>query len=74
MLIGLAGLLVRRIVVDRVRYISSPSDYLMLLLILGIAATGMNNVDLEAAKQKQIEVKNVAGYSTDSVIYYRRGK
>ena len=41
MLIGLAGLLTRRIVVDRVRYISSPSDYLMLLLIIGIAATGM---------------------------------
>ncbi|MCG6887911.1 MAG: respiratory nitrate reductase subunit gamma, partial [Proteobacteria bacterium] len=30
-----------RIFVDRVRYISSPSDYLMLLLILGIAVTGM---------------------------------
>lgn len=41
MLIGLAGLFARRIFVDRVRYISSPSDYLMLLLILGIAATGM---------------------------------
>ena len=41
MLIGLTGLLARRIVVDRVRYISSPSDYLMLVLILGIAATGM---------------------------------
>lgn len=41
MLIGLAGLFARRIVVDRVRYISSPSDYLMLILILGIAATGM---------------------------------
>ncbi len=41
MLIGLTGLLARRIFVDRVRYISSPSDYLMLLLILGIAGTGM---------------------------------
>ncbi len=40
MLFGLAGLLVRRIVVDRVRYISAPSDYLMLLLIIGIGATG----------------------------------
>ena len=34
MLFGLTGLLGRRIFVDRVRYISSPSDYLMLLLIL----------------------------------------
>lgn len=41
MLIGLAGLFARRIVVDRVRYISSPSDYAMLLLIIGIAFTGM---------------------------------
>ena len=41
MLFGLAGLFGRRIFVDRVRYISSPSDYLMLLLIMGIAATGL---------------------------------
>ena len=40
MLAGLGGLLFRRIVVDRVRYISAPSDYLMLLLILGIAGSG----------------------------------
>ncbi len=33
-----------------------------------IAATGMNNVDLEYAKQKGITVKNVAGYSTNAVI------
>lgn len=41
MVLGLLGLLGRRIFVDRVRYISSPSDYLMLLLILGIAGTGL---------------------------------
>jgi nitrate reductase gamma subunit len=41
MLLGLAGLLARRIFVDRVRYISQPSDYLMLILIMGIAATGL---------------------------------
>lgn len=40
MLAGLGGLLLRRIVVDRVRYISAPSDYLMLLLIIGIGVTG----------------------------------
>jgi len=41
MLLGLLGLFGRRIVVDRVRYISGPSDYLMLLLIMGIAGSGM---------------------------------
>ena len=41
MFIGLAGLLTRRIIVDRVRYISSPSDHLMLVLLLSITTTGM---------------------------------
>ena len=41
MVAGLIGLLGRRIFVDRVRYISSPSDYLMLLLILAIAGSGL---------------------------------
>jgi len=41
MLVGLGGLFARRIFVDRVRYISSPSDYLMLILIMGIAGTGL---------------------------------
>ncbi len=40
MLIGLLGLFGRRIFVDRVRYISAPSDYLMLVLILAIAGSG----------------------------------
>ena len=40
------------------------------LKLICIAATGMNNVDLEAAKELNIEVKNVAGYSTDSVIQH----
>ncbi len=41
MMIGLAGLLVRRIFVERIRYISSPSDYLMLILLLVIGGSGM---------------------------------
>lgn len=41
MVVGLAGLLARRFLVDRVRYISTPSDYLMLALLLAIGATGM---------------------------------
>ena len=41
MVVGLIGLFGRRIFVDRVRYISSPSDYLMLILIAAIAVTGL---------------------------------
>lgn len=41
MMIGLAGLLLRRIVVDRVRYISAPSDYLMLAMLLLIGVSGL---------------------------------
>ncbi|MDH5570958.1 MAG: respiratory nitrate reductase subunit gamma [Gammaproteobacteria bacterium] len=40
MLAGLGGLWARRILVDRVRYISSPSDHLMLALLVGIGASG----------------------------------
>ena len=38
---GLAGLWVRRLFVARVRYISTPSDHLMLALLLAIAGTGL---------------------------------
>lgn len=40
MLIGLLGLMGRRIFVDRVRYISAPSDYIMLTLLLIIGVSG----------------------------------
>lgn len=35
--------------------------------LICVAATGMNNIDLDYAQQKSIEVKNVSGYSTASV-------
>jgi len=40
------------------------------LKLICIAATGMNNVDLPAAEYKGIVVKNVAGYSTKSVVQH----
>lgn len=41
MVIGLAGLWARRFLVDRVRYISTLSDHLMLALLLAIALSGL---------------------------------
>lgn len=41
MVAGLAGLWARRFLVDRVRYISTPSDHLHLALLLAIALTGL---------------------------------
>ena len=40
MIIGLLGLWARRFLVDRVRYISAPSDHLILLLLLLIGVSG----------------------------------
>ena len=40
MVVGLLGLLARRVLVDRVRYISAPSDYLWLILLIVIGMSG----------------------------------
>ncbi len=40
MLAGLLGLWARRIFQERIRYISNPSDHLMLALLVGIAGSG----------------------------------
>ena len=41
MLAGLLALWGRRFLVERVRYISGPSDHLMLMLLIGIAVSGL---------------------------------
>ena len=41
LIIGLAGLWLRRLTAERTRYISAPSDHFMLLLLIAIAASGM---------------------------------
>lgn len=56
MLAGLGGLLVRRIFVDRVRYISAPSDYLWLLVLIFIGISGLmmkfvSHTDIVMVKQ-----------------------
>ena len=56
MVLGLTGLLARRFFVDRVRYISAPSDYLMLILLLTIGGSGLlmtfvSHTDVVGVKQ-----------------------
>jgi glycerate dehydrogenase len=38
------------------------------LELICVTATGINNIDLDCASEKGITVKNVAGYSTESVV------
>jgi nitrate reductase gamma subunit len=56
MVVGLAGLWARRFLVDRVRYITGPSDHLILalLILIGLSGLGMTfvvHVDVIAVKQ-----------------------
>ncbi len=56
MVIGLVGLFLRRVFVPRVRYISAPSDYLMLVLIFLIGFSGLmmkfvTHTDIVGVKQ-----------------------
>ncbi|WP_198263357.1 respiratory nitrate reductase subunit gamma [sulfur-oxidizing endosymbiont of Gigantopelta aegis] len=56
MFIGLTGLLVRRLFVARIKYISAPSDYLWLLMLMVIALTGIvmrfvSHTDIVAVKE-----------------------
>jgi glycerate dehydrogenase len=43
------------------------------LKLIAIAATGTNNVDLDAARERGIAVCNVAGYSTAAVMQHTMG-
>ena len=56
-------IITNKVIVDKQRMDTSPS-----LKLVCIAATGMNNVDVAYAHEQGIEVKNVAGYSTESVV------
>ncbi|TXF84729.1 hydroxyacid dehydrogenase [Neolewinella aurantiaca] len=54
-------------IVNKVVIGKTEMDQLPNLKLICIAATGMNNVDLDAAAERGIPVKNVSGYSTNSV-------
>ena len=52
-----------KVIIDR-----QVMDGALCLRLVCVAATGTNNVDLSSAQERGIEVKNVAGYSTESVV------
>ncbi len=56
-------LIVNKVKVDKGLLAAAPK-----LRLVCEAATGVNNIDLEACAQREIPVRNVAGYSTDSVV------
>ena len=56
-------LIVNKVRVDEELLAAAPK-----LKLICEAATGVNNIDLEAAARRGIPVRNVAGYSTESVV------
>ncbi|WP_200762976.1 D-2-hydroxyacid dehydrogenase [Nitrosophilus alvini] len=58
-------IITNKVVIDKEIMDNAPN-----LRLICVAATGMNNVDLDYASRKMIAVKNVAGYSTESVVQH----
>ncbi len=58
------------IVTNKVVIDKETMDRAHRLKLICVAATGMNNIDLNYAAKKKIGVKNVAGYSTKSVVQH----
>jgi len=58
------------VITNKVLVKAEEIDAAKQLKLICISATGMNNVDLDYARQKAIVVKNVAGYSTKSVVQH----
>ena len=56
-------LLINKVLVNKTLIDAAPN-----LKLICIAATGVNNIDVEYAASKGIPVRNAVGYSTDSVV------
>lgn len=56
------------LIVNKVKVTKELIDAAPSLRLICEAATGVNNIDIKYAESKGIPVKNVAGYSTDSVV------
>lgn len=58
-------IITNKVVIDK-----SVMDQLPKLKYICVCATGYNNVEIEAAREKGIPVSNVSGYSTNSVVQH----
>lgn len=55
------------LIVNKIKVTRELLDKAPKLRLICEAATGINNIDVKAAEERGIKVRNVAGYSTDSV-------
>ena len=55
------------VITNKIQISRAAMDQAQNLKLICVAATGMNNIDHEAAREKNITVKNVVDYSTHSV-------
>lgn len=55
------------LIINKIKVTAELMDAAPRLSLICEAATGVNNIDLKAAEERGIPVRNVAGYSTDSV-------
>ena len=60
--VGKEVIITNKVVINR-----EMMDALPDLKLICVAATGTNNIDMECAREKGVEVKNVVSYSTESV-------
>jgi glycerate dehydrogenase len=58
------------VISNKVRLTKDHFDQLRQLKLVCVAATGTNNVDLDAAVQNKVRVTNVTGYATPSVVQH----
>lgn len=56
------------LIVNKIKVTKELIDKAPKLRLICEAATGINNIDVKAAEERGIKVRNVAGYSTDSVV------
>ena len=60
----------RIIITNKCRFTAEVLPALKQLKLICVAATGINNVDLDAARRLAIAVTNVSGYSTETVVQF----